>query len=148
MLLVFHCISKPLRAILPMTSSPAISISIQLYTELEQCLRQKSLRAILPMTSSSPYIYLYTNKKSNIPYGIPLFLYGADDRTHIASQSALLGYPNASHFGTNLRTFLLKTIINRFIYAKTFLSFKSSHLQLKRESTLWVLSLFGRDDRI
>ena len=56
---------------------------------------------------------------------IPLFLYGADDRTHIASQSALLGYPNASHFGTNLRTFLLKTIINRFLYAKTPTGFES-----------------------
>ena len=51
-------------------------------------------------------------------------------------QSALLGYPNPSHFGTNRRTFLLKTIINRFLNAKTFLRFKSFHFQLKREHIL------------
>ena len=44
----------------------------------------------------------------------PKGFFGADDRTHIASQSALLGDPNALHFGTRLRTAHLKTVDNRF----------------------------------
>ena len=37
-----------------------------------------------------------------------VFLIGRVDRMQLALQSALLDDPNASHFGTRLRTFLLK----------------------------------------
>ena len=46
---------------------------------------------------------------------------GRGDRMHIALQSALLGDPNAWHFGTRLHTTRLKTIINRFLNASCLL---------------------------
>ena len=46
----------------------------------------------------------------------------------------LLADPMASPFGTRLRTFLLKTIINRFLYAKTPSGFESL-LSTKKEDT-------------
>ena len=54
-----------------------------------------------------------------------IFYFTGAEGPHIATQSDLLVHPKPSAFGTGLRTFLLKTIINRFLNAKTLLWFKS-----------------------
>jgi len=41
---------------------------------------------------------------------------GEGEPTHIALLSALLGYPNALHFGTSLRTKKLKTCHRQLLY--------------------------------
>jgi len=42
-------------------------------------------------------------------------------------------------FGTGLRTFLLKTIINRFLYAKTPSAFESFHIDKTKKQHLTML---------
>ena len=71
---------------------------------------------------------------------------GAGGGTHIATQSALLDDPKASHFGTRLRSTRLKTIINRFINASCPLRVQVPLIQIpnKKPHTLWVYGLlFG-----
>ena len=65
---------------------------------------------------------------------------------HIASQSALLGHPNALHFGTALRTFLLKTILNRFL-RKNLLKVQVLYLLNKKAVYLRYTTFFGAGNR-
>ena len=54
--------------------------------------------------------------------------------------------PNASHFGTRLRAYALKTIINRFLNAHTLSGFDSPHCiskQNKKRTPCGVLFTFG-----
>jgi len=59
---------------------------------------------------------------------------GEGETTHIALQSALLGYPNALHFGTGLRIKKLKTCHRQLLYtlfAPT--EFESQHIYTKNK---------------
>ena len=82
------------------------------------------------------------------------FLY-RDNRMHIALQSAVLGNPNAKHFGTAIAPLAEKTILNRFLTGSCLLNLqillslktkKSTHIHrysfLYRDNRIWTCGLF------
>ena len=71
-----------------------------------------------------------------------------DDRMQITMQSAVLGHPNAMHFGTAIAPLTRKRYSIVFLLVRAFISFKSHHPSKQKRAPTYVSTLFNRDDRI